>query len=198
MQWIVDNRVVTQHRVRHRARRLRATTGTRSWPNGHNADAAFALLENPMTTGLPDGMPYGIAVGNHDQSPIGTARTGRGRERHDDPLQPDVRQSLRPSRRRSYFGDNYTFGRSSQQHGQPLRAVQRRRDGLHHLPPRVRSVEQRDTPGRAGLDGRHPRQRLPQPSGDRHGALSARSPTDRSRIRAKPSTTRSRTTRTHS
>ena len=37
------------------------------------ADAAFSLLENPITTLLTDGIPYGIAVGNHDQSPTGDA-----------------------------------------------------------------------------------------------------------------------------
>jgi len=36
-----------------------------------NADAAFDRIENPVTTGLSQGMPYGIAPGNHDQSPIG-------------------------------------------------------------------------------------------------------------------------------
>lgn len=35
------------------------------------ADTAFDFLEDPMTTTLPHGMPYGIAVGNHDQSPVG-------------------------------------------------------------------------------------------------------------------------------
>ncbi len=35
------------------------------------ADAAFTLLEDPVTTGLEEGVPYGIAVGNHDQSPAG-------------------------------------------------------------------------------------------------------------------------------
>ena len=32
-----------------------------------NADAAMTLLEDPATTGLTDGVPYGLAVGNHDQ-----------------------------------------------------------------------------------------------------------------------------------
>ncbi|MEZ4713575.1 MAG: Calx-beta domain-containing protein [Caldilineaceae bacterium] len=32
------------------------------------ADQVMATIENPTTTGLPDGMPYGIAVGNHDQT----------------------------------------------------------------------------------------------------------------------------------
>lgn len=35
------------------------------------ADAAFSLLENPTTTGLSDGIPYSITVGNHDQTPFG-------------------------------------------------------------------------------------------------------------------------------
>ena len=33
------------------------------------ADAAIALLEDPVTTGLSEGIPFGVAVGNHDQSP---------------------------------------------------------------------------------------------------------------------------------
>ena len=37
------------------------------------ADTAMTNLENPVTTGLPHGVPYGIAVGNHDQSPISDA-----------------------------------------------------------------------------------------------------------------------------
>jgi fibronectin type 3 domain-containing protein len=36
-----------------------------------NADTAFRTIENPVTTNMQDGMPYGIAPGNHDQSPIG-------------------------------------------------------------------------------------------------------------------------------
>lgn len=36
-----------------------------------NADAAMSVLEDPLTTALRDGMPYGIAPGNHDQWPLG-------------------------------------------------------------------------------------------------------------------------------
>src|SRR5215813_1216508 len=35
------------------------------------ADDAMKLIENPATTGLINGLPYGIAVGNHDQTPNG-------------------------------------------------------------------------------------------------------------------------------
>ena len=39
-----------------------------AWRNVTNA---LYRLENPVTTGLPSGIPYGAAVGNHDQSPNG-------------------------------------------------------------------------------------------------------------------------------
>ena len=39
-----------------------------------NADSAFVLLENPVTTGLPEGIPFGLVVGNHDNG--GAARSG--------------------------------------------------------------------------------------------------------------------------
>ena len=32
-----------------------------------NADVAMSVLEDPATTGLADGMPYGVVCGNHDQ-----------------------------------------------------------------------------------------------------------------------------------
>ncbi|HET9681388.1 MAG TPA: LamG-like jellyroll fold domain-containing protein, partial [Candidatus Limnocylindrales bacterium] len=35
------------------------------------ADASYSIIENPATTGLLHGIPYGVTVGNHDQSPIG-------------------------------------------------------------------------------------------------------------------------------
>tara|TARA_Y100000588_G_scaffold317787_1_gene347037 strand:- start:109 stop:1086 length:978 start_codon:yes stop_codon:yes gene_type:complete len=38
------------------------------WEAGHRA---MSLLEDPTTTGLRDGIPYGVAVGNHEQSPWG-------------------------------------------------------------------------------------------------------------------------------
>jgi len=34
-------------------------------------DTAMTYLEDPNTTNLKDGLPYGVAVGNHDQSPNG-------------------------------------------------------------------------------------------------------------------------------
>ena len=37
------------------------------------ANTSLGFLENAITTGLPEGIPYGVSVGNHDQSPIGDA-----------------------------------------------------------------------------------------------------------------------------
>ena len=37
------------------------------------ADTAFTVLEDPVTTGLAEGIPYSISVGNHDQVPKGSA-----------------------------------------------------------------------------------------------------------------------------
>ncbi len=34
-------------------------------------NTAWSIVENPVTTGLVDGMAYGLNVGNHDQTPIG-------------------------------------------------------------------------------------------------------------------------------
>jgi hypothetical protein len=42
------------------------------------ADAAMSLLDDPEVSGLSDGIPFGIAVGNHDQSPIGDADGATG------------------------------------------------------------------------------------------------------------------------
>jgi len=36
-----------------------------------NANSAVSLLDNPATTGLPQGIPYSFGVGNHDQGPTG-------------------------------------------------------------------------------------------------------------------------------
>lgn len=44
------------------------TFATNEWANASNA---LYRLENPSTTLLTDGVPYIVAVGNHDQTPIG-------------------------------------------------------------------------------------------------------------------------------
>ncbi|MGH7929918.1 MAG: hypothetical protein ACREQV_19215, partial [Candidatus Binatia bacterium] len=58
------------------------------------ADAAMSLIENPNTTGLLHGIPYGIAVGNHDQTPQGSP-TGNSTQLYN-----------------SYFGESRFMGRT--------------------------------------------------------------------------------------
>lgn len=41
-----------------------------------NANTAMSILENPLTTTLPFGIPWGGAPGNHDQQPIGSSDGG--------------------------------------------------------------------------------------------------------------------------
>jgi 2',3'-cyclic-nucleotide 2'-phosphodiesterase (5'-nucleotidase family) len=41
-----------------------------------NANTAMSILENPVTTTLPFGIPWGGAPGNHDQQPIGSSDGG--------------------------------------------------------------------------------------------------------------------------
>lgn len=73
-QWIVDNRV---------ARNVAYVTHygdiVESGDNGGDpaqwlvADGAMDRLDDPVGTGLPEGIPFGMTVGNHDQSPSGDA-----------------------------------------------------------------------------------------------------------------------------
>lgn len=55
---------------------------TQNGQNGGNnvewrvATNAMYRFENPVTTLLSNGIPYGLGVGNHDQTPIGTGDTG--------------------------------------------------------------------------------------------------------------------------
>jgi hypothetical protein len=46
------------------------STAANEWANASNA---MYRLENPSATGLEEGVPYIMAVGNHDQTPIGNA-----------------------------------------------------------------------------------------------------------------------------
>jgi hypothetical protein len=64
-QWIVDSRASRNiAAVAH----LGDVTDTDTELEWMRADAAMSILENPATTGLPDGIPYVMNVGNHDGS----------------------------------------------------------------------------------------------------------------------------------
>lgn len=69
-QWIVNNQAARNIAyVAHLGDCVNQGNSTTEWSN---ADAALRRLENPVTTGLLDGIPFGLAVGNNDQSPKNT------------------------------------------------------------------------------------------------------------------------------
>ncbi len=112
LQWIVDNKAsrniafVTQlgDCVEH---------GNDGNANGVNAEwdvanAAYQLIENPATTLLTYGIPFGIAVGNHDQTPINSPRNGSD----EGATTTRYNNTFGVSRflGRSYYGGRYDFG----------------------------------------------------------------------------------------
>ncbi len=67
MQWIVDQKETRNIVfVGHLGDIVNRAGQGIQW---QHADAAHSLLEDPVTTGLADGIPYGLCVGNHDQDP---------------------------------------------------------------------------------------------------------------------------------
>ena len=69
-QWIVDNKD-SRNIVFVTGLGDIVQNGNANDPEWQLADNAYGLIEDPLTTLLADGIPYGLAVGNHDQSPIG-------------------------------------------------------------------------------------------------------------------------------
>jgi hypothetical protein len=68
-QWIVNNKnLMNIVYVPHLGDCVDTANITAQWDV---ANTAMSLIENPATTGLIHGLPYGIAVGNHDQDPGG-------------------------------------------------------------------------------------------------------------------------------
>lgn len=68
-QWIIDN---------HDAYRIAGVIHNGDIVDNGNIDSQWAVADQAMSTlegtsdALPEGMPYGVCVGNHDQSPNGT------------------------------------------------------------------------------------------------------------------------------
>jgi hypothetical protein len=66
-QWIVEQRMDRNIVfVTHEGDIVQLAPITTEWDV---ASAAMSLLEDPVTTQLPEGIPYGLSVGNHDQHP---------------------------------------------------------------------------------------------------------------------------------
>lgn len=73
-----------------------------------NANAALSLLEDPLTTGLPHGIPYGLAIGNHDQYPADSTRLP-----DDEGGTTELYEAMFGRHRfegRSYYGGHFDFG----------------------------------------------------------------------------------------
>ena len=72
-RWIVENRkALNIEFVSHLGDIVQVAAVASEWENAH---AAMSLLEDPATTELPEGIPFGLSVGNHDQSPNNDAGT---------------------------------------------------------------------------------------------------------------------------
>ena len=64
-QWIVDNYDAADIiYVAHEGDIVDTASNTTQW---NTANTSMSLLEDPVTTGLADGIPYGVLPGNHDQ-----------------------------------------------------------------------------------------------------------------------------------
>jgi len=72
MNWIVSNRV-TQNIVYVQGLGDCVENGDNVLNEWKRADTAVKIIENPSTTSLTFGIPYGMNVGNHDQTPLGSA-----------------------------------------------------------------------------------------------------------------------------
>lgn len=75
-QWIVDNRAALNIVYVGHLGDLVQNGSEDNDLEWDRADAAMSLLEDPVTTGLPEGIPYGLAPGNHDQDWAFRARLG--------------------------------------------------------------------------------------------------------------------------
>jgi hypothetical protein len=75
-QWIVDNRAALNIVYVGHLGDIVENGSEGNDLEWDRADAAMSLLEDPLTTGLPEGIPYGLAPGNHDQDWTYRARLG--------------------------------------------------------------------------------------------------------------------------
>jgi hypothetical protein len=70
-QWIVDNIAARSIAYAHQIGDI-SQNGDTYEIEWQRAQASMQLLEDPEATGLPEGLPYDVAVGNHDQTPAGS------------------------------------------------------------------------------------------------------------------------------
>ena len=83
IKWIVDNRKVYNIvYVAHVGDIVQTASSMNEW---NSANTALSQLENPNTTGLAHGIPYGLTVGNHD-SPTESCGNPDDPDKIDNPL----------------------------------------------------------------------------------------------------------------
>jgi hypothetical protein len=71
-QWIVNNRVANNIVfVTGLGDVVQDGNNNGDYSEWVNADSAVSLMDDPVATGLPHGIPYSFGVGNHDQGPSG-------------------------------------------------------------------------------------------------------------------------------
>src|SRR5467141_1932861 len=72
MQWIVNNRVPLNIAFVAGLGDIVQNGDNNGNPiEWQNANHSYSMLEDPVATGLPQGIPYGLNVGNHDQGSTG-------------------------------------------------------------------------------------------------------------------------------
>jgi Concanavalin A-like lectin/glucanases superfamily/Secretion system C-terminal sorting domain len=76
-KWITDNRqalnIVYMGQLGDCTNNGDDPPGSDNTIEWRRADTALKTIESPALTGLTEGIPYGVSVGNHDQSPNGSA-----------------------------------------------------------------------------------------------------------------------------
>lgn len=71
MNWIVAN-LNTENIVYMQGLGDCVQNGDNVLAEWQRTDTAMRIIEDPLSTALTDGVPYGINVGNHDQTPVGS------------------------------------------------------------------------------------------------------------------------------
>jgi hypothetical protein len=105
-QWIVDSKDERNiAAVTHLGDIVQTGGNDAHWDN---AEAAMSVLEDPETTNLEDGIPYGLAVGNHDQSPGGSPRSGS--DEGATTQKYNGRFGVHRFEGRQHYGGRYDFG----------------------------------------------------------------------------------------
>jgi hypothetical protein len=102
-EWIVENREnLNIVFVSHVGDIVQLGSIEAEWDN---ADAAMSLLEDPATTERPDGIPFSLSVGNHDQ--VLNSRAGSPGNPGETTVNFNQYFGLSRFEQRSYWGGNY-------------------------------------------------------------------------------------------